>query len=149
MEIYTVTVDSDGTTEWYKDSDRKTLHREDGPAVKLTNGYKAYYINGELHRMDGPAVEHPDGSKEYYINGELHREDGPAFEDADGFKEYYINGKRHREDGPAFEYPNGSKEYYLNGEHITEKEHLQRVKESSCEGKIVEIDGKKYKLSEV
>jgi hypothetical protein len=32
-------------------------HRTDGPAFEKTNGYKAWYLNGELHREDGPAIE--------------------------------------------------------------------------------------------
>ena len=149
MEIYTVTVDSKGTIIWYKDSDRKILHRENGPAVEFADGYKEWRLNGELHREDGPAIERADVYKAYYINGKRHREDGPAIERPDGFKAYYINGKLHRETGPAIEGADGYKEWWLNGKHITEKEYLQRVKEPSCEGKIVEIDGKKYKLSEV
>jgi hypothetical protein len=35
-----------------------TLHREDGPAVEHTNGFKAWYINGLRHREDGPAIKY-------------------------------------------------------------------------------------------
>jgi len=61
-----------------------------------------------------------------------------------GTKEWYINGKRHREDGPAIEYGNGNKSWYLNGKKLTEDKFNKR--KNSCNGKIVEIDGKKYKL---
>ena len=44
------------------------LHREDGPAVERTNGYKEWYLNGKLHREDGPAIEYADGDKSWYIN---------------------------------------------------------------------------------
>jgi Mor family transcriptional regulator len=61
---------------------------------------------------------------------------------------YNLNGQRHREDGPALEYADGTKEWYLNGKHLTEEEFNQRMK-PSCSGKVVEIDGKKYKLTEI
>ena len=42
---------------------------------------------------------------------------------------------------------NGNKFWYLNGEELTEQEFNSR--NSSCAGKIIEVDGKKYKLQEV
>lgn len=70
---------------------------------------------------------------------------------SDGTKCYYINGKSHREDGPAMEYANGTKYYYLNGERFNDESEynaaLSKLKnKNSCENKIVEIEGKKYKL---
>ncbi len=56
-------------------------------------------------------------------------------------------GECHREDGPAVEDANGNKYWYLNGKRLTEAEFNKRMqKKSSCEGKVVEIEGKKYKL---
>ena len=89
------------------------------------------------------------GTKWWYFNGQLHREDGPAVEWADGTKYWHFNGKIHREDGPAIEWASGSKYWFLNGEELTEAEFNARIKQSSCDGKVVEIDGKKYKLQEV
>jgi hypothetical protein len=89
------------------------------------------------------------GTKHWYINGKLHREDGPAIECVNGTKEWYINDKRHREDGPAIEYASGAKYWYINDKHLTEAEFNARIKQSSCDGRVVEIDGKKYKLQEV
>ena len=54
-------------------------------------------------------------------------------------------GKLHREDGPAVEYANGTKEWWINDEKLTKGEFLKR-KKGPCDGKVVEIDGKKYKL---
>ena len=88
-----------------------------------------------------------NGVKEWYLNGKYHREDGPAVEYADGSKFWYLNGKHHREDGPAIEYSNRFKEWYLNGNQFTKEEFNAR--KNSCAGKIVEIDGKKYRLDEV
>ena len=121
MKTYKVTVDEDKTIRWY--------------------------LKNKLHREDGPAVECADGTKYWYINGQRHREDGPAVEYADGDKCWYINNQRHREDGPAIEYASGPKEWYVNGKCLTEAEFNARTK--SCNGKVVEIDGKKYKLTEV
>ena len=65
-----------------------------------------------------------------------------------GDKWWYLNGKRHREDGPAFEGADGSKYWYLNGEQLTEAEFNKRMNKP-CSGKVVEIEGVKYKLVEV
>ncbi len=70
------------------------LHREEGPAMGMTNGTKKWYRIGELHREDGPAVEWANGDKEWWINGRIHRADGPAIERCNGDKEWWINGKR-------------------------------------------------------
>jgi hypothetical protein len=112
-------------------------------------GTKHWYINGKLHREDGPAMEYAYGDKYWYRNGKLHREGGPAIECANGTKYWYLNDKRHREDGPAIEYAYGDKYWYLNGKLLTEAEFNARIKQSSCDGRVVEIDGKKYKLQEV
>jgi hypothetical protein len=92
-----------------------------------------------------------DGRKEWLFNGQLHREDGPAIERADGLKQWYLNGKLHREDGPAIEYADGEKRWYLNDRQYSEKGfHAEMARrkgtKATCEGKIVEIEGKKYKL---
>ena len=88
-----------------------------------------------------------DGDKRWYLDGKLHREDGPAIEWADGGKSWYRNGKLHREDGPAREWASGTKWWYRNGRALTEAEFMARNK--TCDGKVVTIDGKQYKLTEV
>lgn len=50
---------------WYYN---KKHHREDGPAVELSNGTKWWYKHGNYHREDGPAIINSDGSKEYWLN---------------------------------------------------------------------------------
>ena len=65
-----------------------------------------------------------------------------------GDKWWYLNGKRHREDGPAIEWADGSKFWYLNDELLTEAEFNKR-KNKPCSGKVVEVEGVKYKLVEV
>ena len=49
---------------------------------------------------------------------------------------------------PAIEYASGSKHYYENGIELTAKEaEEKRNPQPTCEGKVVEIEGKKYKLT--
>ena len=121
MKTYTVKVDKDGTKRWY--------------------------VDGKLHREDGPAIEWANSSKQWYRNGKLHREDGPAIEWANGTRFWYLNRKLHREDGPAIEWASGTREWYLNDRQLTESEFMARTK--SCNGKVVTIDGKQYRLTEV
>jgi hypothetical protein len=86
----------------------------------------------------------------YNDKDQLHRLDGPAVEYADGSKEWYVDGKLHRLDGPAIEYTDGHKAWYVNGEDMTEKEFNEYIKpKPTCEGKVVEVDGIKYKLTAV
>ena len=70
-----------------------------------------------------------------------------------GDKYWYRNGKCHREDGPAVEYANGTKFWYLNDIEYTESEYKAEIAKRSttppCNGKIVEIDGKKYQLTAI
>ena len=125
METYKVTVDEDKTIHWYNDKD-------------------------EYHRLDGPAIEYADGYKAWLVEGKYHRLDGPAVEEADGDKEWWVNGKLHRLDGPAIEYANGHKAWYVDDKLMTEKEFNEYTKpKPSCEGKVVEVDGVKYRLVKV
>jgi len=91
-----------------------------------------------------------NGSKEWCLNGKLHREDGPAVEHTNGTKCWYLNGQRHREDGPAIEWAGGTKHWYLNDKQLTEAEFNARTKPAAtCEGKVIEVDGVKYKLTKL
>jgi len=68
------------------------------------------------------------------------------------FEYYYIDGEPHRVDGPAYihYYKDGSvsfEHYYLDGKEYTKEEW--EAKTTTCSGKVVEIDGKKYKLTEI
>jgi hypothetical protein len=79
MQTYKVNVDEDKTIRWYNDKDQ--LHRLDGPAVERSDGYKAWYIEGQ---------------------------------------------------------------------RMTKEEFNALIKpKRTCEGKIVEVDGKKYKLTAI
>ena len=96
--------------------------------TRIDTSGKFYYSDKEMavfHREDGPAVEFHDGFKMWFIDGNLHREDGPAIEYADGDKAWYIDGKRHREDGPAVEYASATKAWYINDKRLTEEEFME------------------------
>ena len=113
------------------------------------SGNKFWYRNGKLHREDGPALEYANGTKFWYRNGKLHREDGPAVECANGIKFWYLNDKGYTES----EYKAESKFWYLNNIFYTESEYKAEMTKRSttppCNGKIVEIDGKKYQLTAI
>ena len=114
--------------------------------VTVEDGARRWRQNGKYHRTDGPAFEYADGTKAWYKNGKLHRTDGPAIEYKDGSKSWHKNGKLHRTDGPAVEETSGDKAWYLNGTKLNKKEFLAKTK-PSCDGKVVVIDGVKYKLT--
>ena len=61
-----LTIDSDGTKEWYL---HDKLHRVDGPAIENTDGTKYWALHDKLHRIDGPAVEYANGSKLWFLDG--------------------------------------------------------------------------------
>jgi len=97
-------------------------------------------------------VEVNDDVTKWYLNGELHREDDqPALEYTQGLNIWYVNGKRHRENGAAVEFPDGKKYWWLEGKNYFEEEFNEKIKykQDSCNGKMVEVDGKKYKLVEL
>ena len=86
------------------------------------------------------------------INDELDKGSTGCFEDRFGDIYYLINGKYHREDGPAYigYHEDGSikcESYYIEDKRLSKEDFLKRTQ--SCSGKIVEIDGKKYKLTEL
>jgi hypothetical protein len=143
MKEYTMKVHDDGRREWYLNGKR---HREDGPAIVNPNGCEVWYLDGQLHCEDGPAVKHTINKyEEWYLNGKRHRKDGPAVKNEGGFKAWYFNGKLHREDGPAIEFSDNKTEWYLDGVELTKEEFLRR-RQDTINGKIAEIDGKKYEL---
>jgi len=123
---------------------KKTLVYE----VTVDEKKTVWRLNGTPHREDGPAIEWRNGTKEWCINGVRHREGGPAIEWVNGGKEWWVNGHRHRTDGPACEWPDGTKSWRLNGMLVTE-EKVMGKKKPTHEGKFVEIDGVKYKLTKV
>ena len=69
MKPQYIEIDKYGDKYYYSDKEMTIFHREDSPAIELTNGYKEWHFNGKLHREDGPAAEWADGEKEWWING--------------------------------------------------------------------------------
>ena len=114
--------------------------------VEYCSGTKDWYVNGKQHRIDGPACEYYDGSREWWVDGKLHRLDGPAVERSDGTNIWYVGGKCHREDGPAVENSDGTKFWWFDGKLVTKLEHKKLSTKPSCEGAVVVVEGKKYKL---
>ena len=125
--------------------------------VKVTNGTKRWYLNDQLHCEHGPAIERYDGTNEYYYCDKRHNEHGPAIVYPNGSKYYYLYDKLHNEDGHAVELPDGSKYYYLHGVKYSETEWCKQLNKhkapkapkSSCDNKVVEVDGVKYKLVKI
>jgi hypothetical protein len=87
-----------------------------------------------------------DDRTEWYQNGKYHRLDGPAIECKSGTRIWYQNNELHRLDGPAIECKNGIKEWWIEGTKYTEEEFKQKTEKNCIENKVVEIEGKKYKL---
>jgi hypothetical protein len=92
------------------------------------NGNRFWYHNGLLHREDGPAVEMSDGSWEWLFHGTWHRVGGPAIQ-IDIGRYWYLHGLLHREDGPAIEYCDGSKRWFYKYKCIpcTSQEEFERL----------------------
>lgn len=99
--------------------------------VVRISGCVFYFKNGLFHREDGPAVKNSDGSEEWHVDGEPHRLDGPAVTWSDGTKEWYVKGQLHRFDGPAIEFPSGTKVWYVFGVNCTEDGYYQKLRNLS------------------
>jgi antitoxin component YwqK of YwqJK toxin-antitoxin module len=133
-----------------------------------------YYENGNIrdfvcfnrnyciHNDMGPASIHyyEDGNikeKEYWNDDKLHNENGPAsihyYEDGKiKQEEYFVNDMLSNKEGPAVVYYNKSgqpfeEQYWIEGVEYT-KEQFENFNKPQ-EEKVVEIEGKKYKLVEI
>ena len=122
---YTVRVSVDGTQKWFNKSGQ--LHRLDGPAFSNADGDLSWWVDGQCHREGEPAKIFADGVRCWYQHGELHNDTGPSIIDADGTEHWYWYGKE------------------------CSKSECERLsaKPTSCNGKIVEIDGRRYTLVEI
>jgi hypothetical protein len=79
-------------TEWF---DLTNKERENFTGiVNWSTGTVTFMKNGLLHREDGPARILPDGYQEWYFEGKLHNLNGPAAIWNDGRKYYFINNKQ-------------------------------------------------------
>ena len=85
-----------------------------------------------------------NGSTFWRLNGKRHNEHGPAVIYTDGAVQYWLNDKLHNEHGPAIIYANGTVAYFLNGTRVTEAQVMK-----SHDGKLIEKDGVKYRLTAV
>lgn len=68
-----------------------------------------------------------------------------------GIESWWVEGKLSRLDGPAIKWRDGSEAWYIEGIEYTEQEFNDKIKQlqSSWEGKIIGINGKKYKLTSI
>jgi len=119
--------------------------------VRVFNNRTEWRLDGKLHsENDLPAREwSTNGDKEWWLNGKLHRENNlPAVILVNGYKAWFLNGKRHRTNGAAIEYVDGTKRWYIEGVKYSEEAYNKKMNlnQNSCDGKMVEVDGKKYKL---
>jgi hypothetical protein len=112
-------------------------HREDGPAVEWTNGYKKWYCHGKIHREDGPAIIWGGIGSEWYYHGKLHRNNGPSREWIDGTMAWFKQGKRHRIDGPAVELPDGSKTWWFRGKTCSQEEFINLIVQHDLKLKLL------------
>jgi hypothetical protein len=79
-----------------------------------------------------------------------HNPTGPAIVFDNGDKSYWIDGLLHNTEGPAIVRVNGENLYFVKGKSYSEKQFNNLfAKNPSCEGKVIEIDGQKYKLTPV
>lgn len=87
-----------------------------------SNGTIVWYKKGEYHKEDRPAIEVSDGSYHWYLNGVRHRNNGPALYLLNESEVWYQYGEKHRENGPAIEYHSGNKKWFLEDIEYTEEE---------------------------
>lgn len=54
-------------------------HREDGPALRVSDGLEAWYRYGKLHRADSPAIsDQSSGYKAWFLDGVVQRVEHPS-----------------------------------------------------------------------
>ena len=94
----------------------------------------------EINLPNSVRITVGNGTVKWYENKKLHLIGGPAIKWSDVSEEWYENGKLHRTGGPATKYADGTEGYWLNGNKVDKEEVM---------GKIIEADGKKYRLVEV
>jgi hypothetical protein len=103
--------------------------------LEYENGDILWTQNGLWHRKGGPAVVYANGDREWWTHDKLHREDGPAID------------KR----VPKYSSSHGYSRYFLNGREYSDyAAHKEAVRDSKKPPtKTIEIEGKKYKLTEI
>jgi antitoxin component YwqK of YwqJK toxin-antitoxin module len=89
--------------------------------------------DGERHNVAGSAA------RWWHANGQL------------ACEYYYLNGKFHNEAGTTARWWNENgvlayEEYWLDGRELTKAEWEVKVNPAPCDGKVVVIEGRRYKL---
>ena len=65
--------------------------------IIYNDGHEEYFKNDVRHRDDGPAIKKSNGDEYWIVNGEYHRNNGPAIIEKD-YKAWYLNGKHFTEE---------------------------------------------------
>ncbi len=108
---------------------------------------KIFGIFKKLGYVDYKPNQWKIGNKYYNDSGKYHREDGPAIIEPDGSQSWFKDGNRHRDDGPAIIWQDGTQSWWKDGREYTKEEFDKQTK--TCDGKVIEIDGVKYKLTKL
>lgn len=75
-------------------------------------------ITGSMHRLDGPAEVMLNGFEAWFVNGRRHRAGGPAYVDDQGVHEWWSDDQRHRIGGPATSSPYTDNEWWVRGSQV-------------------------------
>ena len=69
--VYCKTIDTDALEIKYLHfyNTEEEVHRSDGPAVMVSDGFVSYFLHNLQHRSDGPSVIWPTGAKEWWAHG--------------------------------------------------------------------------------
>lgn len=141
-----------GFKKLYHDDINKTFKTATGPIESAPTLF--FHSPNDPELEETPMIKYrveirDNGDKFTYKFGTdtLHNEHGPCVEYTDGGRQWRFDGCLHRLDGPAFEHSSGLKSWFIVGKRLTEEEFNDRINGSSCEGKVVEVDGKKYKFA--
>ena len=128
---------------WYKPG-TTIRHRLDGPAETWSVGIEIWFKNGLRHREDGPAYrDFKRGASSWWLNGLRHREDGPAIINCEAWPE--DNMHENNSGVIPVEWGDPNKLWFLEGKQYTEKEF--KAKLAGCDGEVIVVKGKKYKLT--
>jgi hypothetical protein len=96
------------------------IHRENAPALIMSNGHEEWWLNNKPHRPQtgpfaGPAIVTSSGTEFWIHDGKIHREGAPAIIKSDETAVWYENGLKHRINAPAVIRSDGGQEWWYNG----------------------------------
>jgi len=99
------------------------LHRENGPAVILRDGYRAWYLDGKpLTESEWKAAMAEKAAKAKAKKAVPAKGRTGWFTSRKGTKCSFLNGKLHNEFGPAVIHADGDREWFLDDKQYTPTE---------------------------